>query len=105
MGKKENAIERPVCAYAKKAGFEVRKLKFIQHDGAPDRLFFGYGELFFMEFKSPDGELSPAQVREIKKMRVHKIKVFVVDTIMEGELIIDGARLTSKEKGWTPDAT
>lgn len=97
MGKKENAVEQPVCDYAKRLGFTVRKLKYIAVDGAPDRLFFGLGEIFFIEFKEPDeGKLRPAQVREIKKLRDAGIKCFVVDNVEKGKLIIDGAFQTGK---------
>lgn len=91
MGKKENAVEQPVCDYAESLGFEVRKIQYVAHYGAPDRMFYGYGQLFFIEFKSPEGVLSSSQKREIKKMHDADIKAFVVDDVEQGKLIIDDA--------------
>ena len=95
MGKKEGKIEDAICDYAKDLGFEVRKVKFIAVEGCPDRMFYGHGEIFFIEVKTPTGKLRPAQVREIYKLRKAGIKVFVVDNILDGELIIDGAIMSA----------
>lgn len=98
MGKKENKIEQPVCDYAKTQGFTVRKLKYIAVDGAPDRMFFGHGLIFFIEFKAPDdGKLSPAQIREIGKLQDAGIKVFIIDSVEHGKLIVDGAVQTGAQ--------
>lgn len=94
MGKKENAVERPVVKYAREQGFEVRKCKWVQHDGAPDRIFMGHGQVFFIEFKAPGEPLRPEQEREIIKIRSAGTRAFVVDDVESGKLIIDGAKIT-----------
>ena len=92
MGKKENKVEHPVCKYAEEQGFEVRKVQFIGRQGAPDRLLMGRGEVFFIEFKSPDGDLEPWQGREIERIRDAGVKVYVVDDVHVGKFIIDGIK-------------
>ena len=99
MGKKENSIEQPVCDYAEYQGFEVRKVRYIAREGCPDRLFMGYGSTFFIEFKHPDGELSKTQIREVNKMRAAGTRVFVVDDVEDGKIIVDGAKLNAERDG------
>lgn len=101
MGKKENAIAYKVRDYGLDHKFQVRKVSYENHRGCPDYLFYGHGELFFMEFKSPEGDLEPWQVREIKKMRDEGVKVFVVDSIDFGKLIIDGAIAAGRMNAFT----
>jgi len=93
MGKKETKIENAVCEYAEEQGFLVRKYHSIGVRGGPDRILFGHGQCFLIEFKSPDGDLEPWQEREINRIREHGVKVFVMDDIKEGKLIIDGAKI------------
>jgi len=94
MGKKENAIAFPVRDYGESQGFEVRKVSYEGREGCPDWMYYGYGEIFFIEFKTPVGTLRPNQRREIAKMRKNAVRVFVVDDIDVGKLIVDGAKKT-----------
>ena len=99
MGQKdsEKVIEKKVCAYAEDQGFLVRKYNSPGVIGVPDRIFFGYGLCFLIEFKGPNGVLSPAQGREIERIRDHGVKVFVVNNIFEGQYIIEGAKAYGKQ--------
>ena len=94
MGKKERKIETPVCDYAEEQGFLVRKYQSLGVRGGPDDIFYGHGLVFLMEFKTPEGDLEPWQTREIDLIRKHGCKVFVVDNVDAGKLIIDGAKIS-----------
>jgi len=91
MGKAENKIESAVNEYAEKNGFLVRKYTSPNVIGVPDGIYFGYGLVFLIEFKSPKGVLSRAQKDEIQRIRRHGCKVFVVETIEYGKSIFDCA--------------
>ena len=94
MGKAEARIEAAVNNYAEQNGFLVRKYASLGVKGAPDRIYFGHGQCFLIEFKAPTGSLSRPQEREIQRIREHGVKVFVVDSIALGEQVIDGAKIT-----------
>ena len=96
MGKAEARIEAAVNNYAEQRGFLVRKYVSPNVRGVPDRIYWGHGECFLMEFKTPNGVLSGHQEREIKRLKDHGAKVFVVDSIEAGEMFIDGAIMTGE---------
>lgn len=88
---KESDIEKTVCQYAEKLGFETRKIAYINRTACPDRLIYGYGEVFFIEFKAPGKIPRADQDREINRMKEKGVRVFVVDNIDYGKTIIEGA--------------
>jgi len=90
---RESEIEKEVCDYAEAQGFLVRKYNSPCVVGVPDRIVFGYGQVFLIEFKAPNGKVSPMQQREIHKIRSHGCRVFIIDNIESGKLIIDGAMM------------
>lgn len=96
MGKKEHKVEQSVVDYAKKNGFLVRKYNSPGVPGGPDRIFYGHGTVFLIEFKTPDGVLSAEQTNEIARLRSHGVKAFVVDSIEMGCQIIDGGVMVQK---------
>lgn len=98
MGKAENKIAHPVRSYAIERGFEVRKVSYESREGCPDYMFYGYGELFFIEFKSPDGTLRSNQVREIKRLRANGTRVFIIDNIEDGRDVVDGCKAHGETK-------
>lgn len=87
----ESKIEKAVCDYAEKMGFTVRKVCYVNRKSCPDRMVYGMGEIFFIEFKSPGEKPRPDQIREINRMKEAGVKVFVVDNIDYGKTIIEGA--------------
>ena len=103
MGKAENRIESAVTNYAEQHGFLTRKYNSPNVIGVPDQIIFGYSQVFLMEFKTPVGVLSGPQKRELKRIRDHGCKVFVVDSIKMGELIIDGAKMVGEGQNVTKD--
>ena len=87
----EKDIESTVCRYAKqKYNFLVYKFTSPNRRSVPDRLFFGHGDHYFLiEFKSPLGQLTPGQTREIKKLTDRGIRVYVVNSIELGKQVMD----------------
>ena len=94
--KKEGKIEQAVMDYAKDNGFLVRKYSSPGVPGGPDRILFGHGTIFLMEFKTHDGKLSAEQKNEITRLKNHGVKVFVIDDICAGKQVINGAVLVQR---------
>lgn len=62
---RESVIEKHFVKRIRALGGEVRKVKFLDRKGAPDRLvMFQNGLSIWVELKATDGTLEPAQVRE-----------------------------------------
>jgi len=96
MGKKEHKIEQAVVDFAKERKFLVRKYNSPGVPGGPDRIFYGHGTVFLIEFKTPEGVLSAEQTNEITRLRNHGVKVFIVSDINTGKMVIDGAVMVQK---------
>lgn len=84
---KENEIERRCKKIAEDAGYTCKKIKFIQSNGCPDRLFYKAGHLFFVEFKNEDGETSAIQDYQIKKLR-EATEVYIIDNVEDFRSLI-----------------
>ena len=80
----ESYIERSVVAAAKKNGWFVRKVEWVGHVGAPDRVFIRGGLVLWVEFKAPGKKPRPTQVLEHEQMTKHGARVFVVDDVDAG---------------------
>ena len=90
MGRREFYIEAQVCKYGKSRGWRPRKMAFVGRRGCPDRWFMrGDGQLVVMEFKDPNGKLSPHQRREIAWLKGQGFHVHVVDSVEQGRAIFD----------------
>lgn len=77
---RESEIERHLCEQVHKWGGEVRKLKWINRRGAPDRVVMMFGKTIFVELKAPGEKPKPHQVREHKRMALMGQKVYVIDS-------------------------
>lgn len=98
MHRRESYIENAVCGYAKKLGWRQRKMTFVGRRGCPDRWFFKEpGRVVIVEFKDPNGKLSPHQRREVRWLSDHGFEVHVIDSIQEGQELFD--RLTNGDAG------
>lgn len=84
----EQQIEKYLVTEFKKLGAEVRKLKFIGQQGAPDRLIMFKGMTVFAEVKAPGKKLKPHQEREIKRMRDAGQDVWVIDSIAKVDALV-----------------
>lgn len=104
---KERDIKELLLARVALLGGEARKTQWVSRKGAPDwRVMvlryrmevydaeLGYvrkgefGGCFWVELKSPTGELSPAQVREIRKMRDLGERVEIISCASDLELVL-----------------
>ena len=86
----EKDIEKRVYTYAKQKGFDHWKFTSPARAAVPDRLFiFNHGVVFFIEFKAAGKKPTPAQVREITRIRERGVAVFVVDNVDDGKHIMD----------------
>lgn len=80
----ERKFEKRLVELAKKHGWYCRKVKWIGRNGAPDRLLIHpWGEVCWVELKSPGEEPDKLQLREHEAMRKVHQTVLVIDS-MEG---------------------
>ena len=84
----ERDIERYLVKRVREAGGEVRKVKWIGRNGAPDRfvmLLDGTGRepptSWWVELKAPGKLPTPAQAREHDRMRQCGMKVITIDSL------------------------
>lgn len=88
----EKQIEKYLVTSLTRMGAEVRKLKFLDRNGAPDRIIMFKGVTFFVELKSHGKELQPHQEREIKRLRAVGQWVYVIDSMVGVESFIRDVR-------------
>lgn len=84
----ESPIEDLVCSDAEKAGWLVRKVKWLGRRNAPDRLFAKDGRIVFIEFKRPGKDARSTQSKEIRLMKEAGIEVHVVDGLSKAYRIL-----------------
>lgn len=65
----EARIERTICDEAKADGWVVRKLRFLDANGAPDRLFGKARRTVVIEFKAPGEEPTRQQLKRHAELR------------------------------------
>lgn len=86
----EKNIETQITKYAKVKGFLTYKFTSMSNRGVPDRIFISpFGDIFFIEFKRANNNLTPLQQNVINKMTNNKCEVYLVDNISSGIKIID----------------
>ena len=86
---RESVIEKYLVLRVKSMGGQVRKVKWIGHRGAPDRLVMlpaGPWEgrdngTLWVELKAPGEKPEPHQAREHERMRRMGQRVEIVDSI------------------------
>ena len=81
---RESTIEKKVCAYWKNRGWVPIKFASPGTAGAPDRVFVGFGQSVFVEFKVPGGRLSPGQKAFHAMMENAGLYVYIVNSIEAG---------------------
>ncbi len=90
----ERDIERAVCKYAESRGMLQYKFTSPARNSVPDRLLITpVGVVWFIEFKAPGKKATPQQEREHRRLEAQGVKVFVVDDVMMGKMVIDGMLL------------
>jgi hypothetical protein len=82
---RESDIEKYLVKKVKELGGEVRKVKWIGRNGAPDRLVmlpphYEHGTIW-VELKAPGKVAEPHQLREHTRMRAVGQRVVVIDSL------------------------
>ena len=77
---RESDIETYLVERARDRGAEVRKVKWIGRNGAPDRLVMLKNRTIWVELKAPGEKCKPHQAREHERMRAAGQRVEVVDS-------------------------
>lgn len=77
---------------------EVRKLRFLDRNGAPDRLVMAGHEdanlTVFAEIKAPGEKLRPCQVREHRRLRRKGQLVVTISSIVEVDAVYEAVSET-----------
>lgn len=77
---RERTIERYLVEQVKVKGGEVRKVRWIGRNGAPDRIVMLPDLTVWVELKAPGEKAKPHQVREHERMRRMGQRVEIVDS-------------------------
>ena len=80
---RESKIEETFVAELTGLGALVRKLRWGDRNGAPDRLVVFRGVVWFVELKRPGGTVEPHQRREHARLRAVGASVRVLETLDE----------------------
>lgn len=78
---RERDIEDYLCRRVRAMGGEVRKVKWLGRNGAPDRRVMLPGRPFWAELKATGKEPTKAQAREHGRMRAAGERVEVIDSL------------------------
>ncbi|MEX5367426.1 VRR-NUC domain-containing protein [Acinetobacter haemolyticus] len=78
---RESKIEAYLVQRVKALGGEVRKVKWIGRNSAPDRIVMIPENTFWAELKATCEKPTAAQIREHKRMRNMGQRVEVIDSI------------------------
>ncbi|QHI17218.1 PDDEXK family nuclease [Acinetobacter haemolyticus] len=78
---RESKIEAYLVQRVKALGGEVRKVKWIGRNSAPDRIVMLPNNTFWAELKATCEKPTAAQIREHKRMRDMGQRVEVIDSI------------------------
>jgi len=93
----EGKIEKYLVKRVHETGGKTRKLKWIGHNGAPDRLIWWpplatdplSAFIFFVEVKAPGKKPTAQQTNEHKKMMQTGLTTWTVDTQDSVEFLIE----------------
>lgn len=85
----ESSIERSVVTWARNHGIQATKLQGIGNRSMPDRIFWvNGGKPILVEFKSPNGKLTPLQRIAILKFTERGYEVHVISSREEGIAVL-----------------
>lgn len=88
---RERDIEEYLCDRVSAMGGEVRKVKWLGRNSAPDRRVMLPGRCFWAELKATGEEPTGAQLREHVRMRAAGERVEVIDSLASVEDALQGA--------------
>jgi hypothetical protein len=81
-GKKESVLEKDAKKFMKTRGWTVRKMKWLDSNGAPDDFCARNGRIILAEFKRPD-DPAPTVEQQIQhaELRLAGVQVEVISSI------------------------
>lgn len=86
----EAVVEGKSCAYAKSLGWLTPKFKSPNRRSVPDRIFISpTGIIIFIEFKATGKKPTPAQSREIERLRKNGCFALYCDSIEDCKILVD----------------
>lgn len=85
----ERDVQKKTREYAHRQGWRTYKWSGVNCRGVPDCIFVRRGVVIFIEFKRPGGKPSALQQRKIHDLRGQGCRVFVVDSVEVGRLVVD----------------
>ena len=89
MGVRENKVEKYLDEQVTKLGGITRKWVSPGRDGVPDRIVIYKGQVYFVEVKTVDGKLSPAQQRESQRLIDAGAHVLVIYGTNDAQAFVD----------------
>lgn len=89
---RERDIEKYLKMRVTDAGGEIRKVRWIGRNGAPDRRIMLRGYCAWVELKAPGEVPTLQQQREHSRMRQHGEVVWVIDSLEGVDTLIERAR-------------
>lgn len=78
---RESTIERHLVQRVKALGGEVRKVKWIGRNSAPDRIVMLPENSFWAELKAPGEKPTKAQSREHERMHKMGQRIEIIDSL------------------------
>lgn len=78
---RESTIENRLVQRVKALGGEVRKVKWIGRNSAPDRIVMLPENSFWAELKAPGEKPTKAQSREHERMRKMGQRIEIIDSL------------------------
>jgi hypothetical protein len=85
----ESEVEKFGDMLALKNGYYYRKLSYVGRTGAPDKMYYGKGRIFFIEYKKPKGHRRKKQINEVKRMKEEGIEVYFVDNMEDCRAVFE----------------
>ena len=85
---RESKIENHLVQRVKALGGEVRKVKWIGRNSAPDRIVMLPENSFWAELKATGEQPTKAQIREHERMRKRGQRVEIIDSIAQIEELL-----------------
>lgn len=76
----ERDIEKHLVKLAKAKGWLCRKVRWLGHNGAPDRVLMAPGVIVWVELKAPGKKPTALQLAEHERMRAMGQTVVVIDS-------------------------
>lgn len=96
----EAELERYFVSEVKRLGGRQRKVKWIAHAGAPDRVVWWPGPFMaFVELKRPGKGAEPHQAREHDRLRADGFRVYVIDSKEALDVLFTDLRTRSLNHG------